>query len=65
VEDLIGFKVQAMANNDSRMAVDLADIEALMAFNKQGLNWDLVSEYFDLFGFGELLARLRVKYSDA
>jgi len=62
VEDLIGLKVQAMANDERRKAIDLADIEALVALHKTSLNWNTVEEYFSLFGFEKLFAELKVRY---
>ena len=64
VEDLIGFKVQAAANDESRKAVDIADIESLIAYNKDRLNWSLIEEYFTLFGLIELYNDLKKKYGN-
>jgi hypothetical protein len=65
IEDLIGLKVQAIANNKNRSTVDMADIEALMSVNRGGMNWGLIEEYFGLFGLAELFAELRRKYGNA
>lgn len=62
VEDLIGFKVQAMANDERRKAVDLADIESLMEVKGTELEWSLIREYFKLFGMEALFKELRGKY---
>lgn len=62
VEDLIGFKVQAIANDESRKTIDLPDIESLIEQNKTEIDWALLEEYFVLFGFNELLTELRRKY---
>jgi len=59
VEDLIGFKVQAMANDESRKAVDLRDIESLMALHSASLDWDAVEKFFSLFGFNALFTELK------
>jgi hypothetical protein len=64
IEDLIGFKVQAVANDESRKAVDIADIESLIAYNKDRLNWSLIEEYFTLFGLIELYNDLKKKYGN-
>lgn len=48
-EDLIGLKVQACANDPSRVRQDMADIESIIRMNKSHLNMDLVREYFGLF----------------
>ena len=56
VEDIIGFKVQAIANDESRKALDLADIESLMTLHKSSIDWDILEEYFSLFKLSELFA---------
>ena len=61
-EDLIGLKIQAMANNESRRARDLADIEMLMGKYRSELDWDLIKTYFDMFEMGELARELRGKH---
>ncbi|MGC2062174.1 MAG: nucleotidyl transferase AbiEii/AbiGii toxin family protein [Thermodesulfovibrionales bacterium] len=65
IEDLIGLKVQAIANNKDRSTVDMADIEALMSVNRTGMDWGLIEEYFGLFGLDELIVELRRKYGYA
>jgi hypothetical protein len=65
IEDLIGLKVQAMANDERRKAIDLADIEAVVALHKTSLNWNTVEEYFSLFGFEKLFAELKDRYRHA
>ena len=62
VEDIIGFKVQAIANDESRKTSDLGDIESLMALHKASLNWDIVEKYFSLFGFSGLFVELKGKF---
>ena len=62
VEDLVGLKIQAMANDPSRRSQDLADIEALMELHQTRLNWDLLTEYFQLFDQTDLLQKLKEKY---
>lgn len=62
VEDLIGFKLQAMKNNEERKAIDLSDIEMLMASRASEIDWALVKEYFSLFDFDELYDELKEKY---
>jgi len=65
VEDLIGLKVQAMANDEERTTIELADIEALVARHKSSLDWNSVGEYFSLFGFDELFSELKARYRHA
>lgn len=62
LEDLIGYKVQGMANDESRRALDLSDIESLLRLNTVDMDWSLIKEYFDLFGFNELFKELKEKY---
>jgi len=59
IEDLIGLKVQAMANDEARKPIDLADIRALIGLCKTEINWPLLEKYFAMFGFQELLKDLR------
>lgn len=52
-EDLIGLKVQAVANDPARRLKDAADIEALLAacrFAGKEVDWPLLEDYFELFG---------------
>lgn len=62
IEDLIGFKLQAMKNNEKRAALDLSDIENLMAAKAGEIDWLFVKEYFSLFGCEELYNELKGKY---
>ncbi len=62
IEDLIGLKIQAMANDESRITRDLGDIESLMATNRKNIDWSIIEEYFELFELNELLHRLQNKY---
>lgn len=64
-EDLIGLKLQAMVNDVSRTDRDLADMRALLAASKRAgrdVDWDLLGDYFELFGKGQLLEELRKAY---
>ena len=62
IEDIIGLKVQAMANDESRKTMDTQDIESLMALKGKELNWQLIEEYFSLLGFNELFNNLKGRY---
>ena len=62
VEDIIGFKVQAMANDDSRKVLDINDIESLMAIHKSSIDWNILEEYFSLFKLSELFEELKRKH---
>lgn len=59
IEDLIGLKVQAMANDDARKDIDLSDIRALIDLYKSAVDWPLLEKYFSMFGFQELFKNLR------
>lgn len=61
-DDLIGLKVQAMANDERRRAMDLADIEALMALHASTLDWPLIGDYFSLFEMNDLFRELERNY---
>jgi len=52
-EDIIGLKVQSMANNPDRKSLDMADIEYLLREKLKDMNLDLIREYFELFERGE------------
>lgn len=61
-EDIIGLKVQSVANNPERISKDYADIEALMDYHKKSLDWQVVEEYFSLFGLKDKFLELKAKY---
>jgi predicted nucleotidyltransferase len=48
-EDIIGLKVQSLANNPLRWLKEMADSENLMMENKGKLDVDLIGDYFALF----------------
>jgi hypothetical protein len=64
-EDLIGFKVQAIANDPRRYAKDHVDIEALMEAHGPHLDWERIQEYFDLFEMGREGRKLRERFGHA
>lgn len=49
-EDVIGLKIQAIANDPARKIRDEADIEALAKANQKRLNWRRIMEYYEIFG---------------
>lgn len=63
-EDLIGLKIQAIANNESREHLDMYDIEELMRLHGSSMDWQLIEEYFDVFDQQDLFARLKGKFHD-
>jgi hypothetical protein len=55
-EDVIGLKVQAIANDPAnRYAIDAPDIQRLLRIHRAGLDMNLVREYFRVFDKEELL----------
>ena len=62
VEDIIGLKVQAAANNENRSNQEYADIEALISQFKTNLDWELVKEYLSMFDQYPLFEKLKGKY---
>ncbi len=57
VEGLIGFKLQAFANDATRMR-DIDDIRALLKIHRASLNMDELQAYFALFNKTDLLHEL-------
>jgi hypothetical protein len=55
-EDVIGLKVQAIANDPgNRYAIDAPDILQLLSLHRGSLNMELVREYFRIFEKEDLL----------
>jgi len=63
-EDIIGLKIQAIANDKERTTRELADIEALMDYYRGNLDWELIEEYFSLFEQKEKFKELKNKYGE-
>jgi len=61
-EDIIGLKLQALVNDESRKEKELSDIHLLMAHFKDGLAWDIIKEHFDLFEQRALFQSLKARY---
>jgi hypothetical protein len=61
-EDLIGLKVQALANDPTRRMKEMADIEALMQVYHTALDWTRLAEFFELFGLSDELRALRGRF---
>ena len=62
-DDVIGMKIQAIANDPDRTPLDRYDIEELLRLHGATLDWLLVEEYFDLFEMQPLFAELKAKYA--
>lgn len=63
-EDVIGLKVQAIANDVTRRNRELADIESIVEKYSKKINWKQVREYFLLFDLGADFKILKEKYSN-
>jgi hypothetical protein len=61
-EDIIGLKLQALVNDKSKELREYADIEDIMKYFREKLNWDLIKEYFSLFEKKGKFKELRQKY---
>ena len=64
-EDVIGLKVQAIANNPARHTQDAADIERLLEVYRDRLDWDRVQRFYELFDLGEDVKQLRQRFGHA
>ena len=64
-EDVIGLKVQAMANDPARAAKERNDIETLAQHCGAKLDWDRIEEYFLAFDLQDEAKKLRERFSRA
>lgn len=56
IEDLIGLKIQAIANDPkNRYMIDAPDIQRLLSLHHGKIDLELVREYFDIFNKEDLL----------
>ena len=58
-EDIVGLKVQALANDPGRERQDLADIDRLAEHFAAEMDWKRIREYFALFDKLELYDEIR------
>ncbi len=61
-EDFIGFKLQAVANDETRRSRDFADIEAIIEKYNESLDWNLIKQYFLLFKMSKEFKKFKKKY---
>ena len=57
-EDIIGLKMQAIANDPSREPFDVKDMRLLLKYKtrkRQSIDWELLTDYFSLFGRQDVL----------
>ena len=64
-DDLVGLKVQALANDPLRERRDLADIELLAERYSGEMDWERIREYFVLFGRLDLYDEIRDTHGPA
>ena len=64
-DDLVGLKVQALANDPRRERRDVADIELLAERYSGGMDWERIREYFALFGRLDLYEEMRDAHGPA
>lgn len=64
-EDVIGLKIQAIANDSKRTVHETADIESLLNFYRDKLDWNLIKEFYKLFDMDSEATRLMEKYGHA
>lgn len=64
-EDIIGLKVQALANNTERAELERADMYRVFDHFGSNLNWNRLREYFKLFNFEELLHEYEQKFRNS
>ena len=64
-EDVIGLKIQAIANNPDRRGRDMDDIRRLVLRYAQELDWDRLQEFYDLLDMGQEGRALRKRFKDA
>ncbi len=57
-EDIIGLKLQAIANNPERERLDMADIEMLIGLHRGRLDDELLKSYFSLFNMQKVYERM-------
>ncbi len=61
-EDIIGLKIQTIANNPARKAKDTLDIEDIVSHFKGKIDWKKLSKYFKLFTMNSQYLSLKRKY---
>jgi hypothetical protein len=58
-EDIIGLKVQAIANDPQRKQRDFEDMKQLARECHEDLDWNVLAEYFTLFDMSDMYGELR------
>jgi hypothetical protein len=63
IEDIIGLKIQAIANDPARAIADWHDIGLLLSTareQRRALDWELLEDYLRLFQFEDKLSELKL-----
>lgn len=63
-EDIIGLKLQAIANDQTRANREYSDIESAMDYFRANLDWRLIEEYFSIFEQKGKFAELKARYGN-
>jgi len=63
-EDMIGLKVQAIANSPERKIKELYDIESIVEKFKDNIKWEVVKEYFEIFELNKDFEEIFKKYGN-
>jgi hypothetical protein len=61
-EDLVGLKLQALVNDDTRAMREMADIHAILDRFRSEIYWNVVEEHFKLFDKHLLFKELKEQY---
>jgi predicted nucleotidyltransferase len=61
-EDLIGLKLQALVNDETRREHELADIRMILKHFADHLDWTIIEDHFILFNQQPLFKQLKERY---
>lgn len=64
-EDIIGLKIQAIANDPTREPFDYQDMRLLLEYKKKNnmiIEWELLTDYFEIFHKQPLLNQLKKEF---
>lgn len=64
-EDIIGLKIQAIVNDETRFNRDFTDMQELLAAKNLSdtvIDWEILREYFELFDRVDLYQKLKESY---
>lgn len=61
-EDIIGLKLQAIANNPKRTNQEYSDIESILENLGKNLDWKLLKQYFSLFEQDKKFEELKKRF---